>query len=743
MKKGRKERRTSVFIRYALSYTLVVILLFTGITAYLFRKTEQQVLEETVTAQVNRLSRIALLHESYISAMLSTAEEIGLSPHIEPFRYGEEPWKAYDLQLQLVPYTSANGFCDQMYLLFSEDDRMYASYASMTVDRFTRLTRYESVSAEELSRLLRETDRLTILPAQRITSPLMDGTSSEMVSVLLPLGANPGTRKGTMLFLIKKQVYEAMFDDAIEQPMNTYIFQGDALIAGTEELELPREEATARAEAGPSRIFSRDGVRWMTVALNDRSWGMRYVTAMRMEDVSSAVRLSMGRLLSMLALLLALALVLILWTSGRHARPIEELSNLLPRSAADPRRDELTRISTGIRQLTSRLEQSLPLQRHDFIFRFVKGRFASREAAASAALAVGMHLEGKDCYAVILCSIPEEEDQPFELTQPPFSALKDVTGAGAELVAMKANLYLAFAGEAGPLRRLAELLRERGGGCITAISAVHRAWEEAPEAYLEAAAAYENRFVMGRQQVLAYDEMSPDVRDILPKAQKITNAIDQAITVRNRDMLNDRIGELLQFLRNTSMSPFAFRTIYNDVINRLVRARSPELAETREFYDIFHLSSCRSIDDLEEMLRGLCDTLMDEEPEAPREEAPAEDEMQQAARYMEEHFSEPEISMAAIAESFGLSTARLSMRFRESLGMTPSDYLTMLRCNRAKELLETTELTIREISGQVGYYDPGSFIRRFKQVVGETPQQYRLARAEAERETKNAPGQGA
>ena len=102
--------------------------------------------------------------------------------------------------------------------------------------------------------------------------------------------------------------------------------------------------------------------------------------------------------------------------------------------------------------------------------------------------------------------------------------------------------------------------------------------------------------------------------------------------------------------------------------------------------------------------------------------------MQQAARYMEEHFSEPEISMAAIAESFGLSTARLSMRFRESLGMTPSDYLTMLRCNRAKELLETTELTIREISARVGYYDPGSFIRRFKQVTGETPLQYRRGR---------------
>ena len=60
--------------------------------------------------------------------------------------------------------------------------------------------------------------------------------------------------------------------------------------------------------------------------------------------------------------------------------------------------------------------------------------------------------------------------------------------------------------------------------------------------------------------------------------------------------------------------------------------------------------------------------------------------------------------------------------------MSPLEYLTLLRVERAKELLSSTSLTIREISAQVGYYDPGSFIRRFKQVTGETPLQYRRGR---------------
>lgn len=93
-------------------------MLFSGVTVYLYRLTEQQVRESIVSTQINRLTRIAIQHEGCISSMLNTAEEIGLNPHIEPFRYDQEPWKAYELQLQLIPYTSTNAFCDQVYLHF-------------------------------------------------------------------------------------------------------------------------------------------------------------------------------------------------------------------------------------------------------------------------------------------------------------------------------------------------------------------------------------------------------------------------------------------------------------------------------------------------------------------------------------------------------------------------------------------------------------------------------------------------
>lgn len=731
-------------MRYALSYTLVVLVLFSGVAFYVYNLTTSQVRRNIVDSQINRLTRIAIQHESYISSMLNTAEEIGLSPHIEAFQYDQEPWKAYDLQLQLIPYTATNAFCDQVYLHFSGDDRIYSSSSSMTVEMFSRLMRCERLSAEELTALIQRTNQLTILPAQKISSNLIDGNEPRVVSFLVSLGANPGTSKGTMLFLVKESNYQNMFADAVGGRINTYVFYGGQVLSALEDLPLPADRIGALAGDGDaSGVFQEDGKAYLKVALNERSWGLRYVTVLNMDDVNSAIRGNLSGALAILLSIAGLGLLLAFWMARRHARPIEEISEMLREN--DPeRRDELQRISTGILKLTqnnheliSRLDSAIPMQRHDFVFRFIKGRFASREDAVSAGRAVRMEID-RAWYAVILCSVPEEWDRPFELSQPPFDRFDGLVGAGVELVAMKANLYLAFSDDRTQLFALAEEIRKKilegGGQCVTAISAAHAPFEEAPTAYLEAAAAYDNRFAMGDTQVLAYDDISSDVADILPKAQTLTNGISQAIRLGSRELLDDRISELLHFLKNTRMSPFAFRMIYNNVIDTLTRAQAAEFSagrDARDMYDIFSLSSCQSINDLDELLRRLCDTLLSDAEGKSREPASdEEDVITLAARYMDEHFSDPEISMAAIAESFDLSTTRFSLSFKERMGMTPLDYLTLLRSEHAKTLLEETDLTIREIGAQVGYYDSGSFIRRFKQVTGMTPLQYRHNKSE-------------
>ena len=66
----------------------------------------------------------------------------------------------------------------------------------------------------------------------------------------------------------------------------------------------------------------------------------------------------------------------------------------------------------------------------------------------------------------------------------------------------------------------------------------------------------------------------------------------------------------------------------------------------------------------------------------------------------------------------------LSKLFSEVTDTTIEKYLIAQKIERAKELLLTTRMTVREISEALGYSTSSSFIRRFKQITGETPREF-------------------
>lgn len=738
--------RSSTFVRYVLSYISLLALILAGLFGYMYFYVDGEVRQRVVTNQVNRLSRIAFQHDDWLNTMLNTAVQIGLSPYIEPFSYQQEPARAYDLLRQLAPYTVTNSFCDQIYLCFSGDDHVYSSSSSMTLDMFTDLVHYEHVSSEELLELIRSPGVLTILPAQRVESSLIDGNHLNMVTFLIPLGVNASSSKGTMMFLIKESIYQNMFADAIEDDNNTYVFHQGEVLASSADFSIPPETvlaALAETDEEGRVSFQWNGEEWEALTAQGTGWDMRYVTVLRASNLTGSVRDDMLQLIVLLAVLTALGVLAALLLAQRNVRPIREISNMLPEKPGGG--DELAFIQTGIRELSARntdltyqLERSLPMQRHEFVLRFMKGRYANREAAVMAASALGMAID-RPYYAVILSGVQDREEQLIDLRHPPFDALTGMAACGVELMALKAHMFLVFSDTEEAIRRLAEMIRAEGlehsGHAIVALSCIQTDFDCAPTAYLEAATAFDNRFVMDDGGLLDYAAISTSIEDILPQARKVTDGINQALLLRNRDLLSGKIDELLHFLKHTSMSPFAFRLIYNNVIVTLLREHTEALSPLRsaqEFYDIFSLSSCQSVDDLDALLRRLCDSIIMAEDHAVTNVAQNQEPnpISQIVSYMQDHFADPELSISAIAEAFEMPMARLSLAFKDVMRMSPLEYLTLLRVEHSKTLLSGTGMSIKEIAAAVGYYDASGFIRRFKQMTGLTPLQYRRSKEE-------------
>lgn len=97
----------------------------------------------------------------------------------------------------------------------------------------------------------------------------------------------------------------------------------------------------------------------------------------------------------------------------------------------------------------------------------------------------------------------------------------------------------------------------------------------------------------------------------------------------------------------------------------------------------------------------------------------------QLKQVIDESYAQPDFSLAQLADRFHISIAYVSYLVNKLTGQNFSDYLWSLRLAKAKELLDSGEGSMDEISVAVGYLNTSSFRRKFKQSTGFTPSQYR------------------
>ena len=84
-----------------------------------------------------------------------------------------------------------------------------------------------------------------------------------------------------------------------------------------------------------------------------------------------------------------------------------------------------------------------------------------------------------------------------------------------------------------------------------------------------------------------------------------------------------------------------------------------------------------------------------------------------------------ELCLSELAQSVNLSVWRLCHIFKSDVGMPPMRYLRLLRMERAKFLLESSFLSVKEIAYRVGLNDESHFVRDFKSTYGSSPALYR------------------
>ena len=90
------------------------------------------------------------------------------------------------------------------------------------------------------------------------------------------------------------------------------------------------------------------------------------------------------------------------------------------------------------------------------------------------------------------------------------------------------------------------------------------------------------------------------------------------------------------------------------------------------------------------------------------------------------------LTLEQMADLVHLHPAYFSTIFRRATGLPPSHYLARYRLRRARDMLLSTDRSIREIAAATGFRDPFYLSRTFRRATGISPSEYRKAQGGTE-----------
>jgi AraC family transcriptional regulator len=96
--------------------------------------------------------------------------------------------------------------------------------------------------------------------------------------------------------------------------------------------------------------------------------------------------------------------------------------------------------------------------------------------------------------------------------------------------------------------------------------------------------------------------------------------------------------------------------------------------------------------------------------------------LQQLREYIHEHLHE-DVRLSKIAAIAQMSQYHFLRLFKQSMGVTPHQYILQCRIEQAKYLLQHSKLSIADIAVRVGFCDQSHLTRYFKRIIGVTPKQ--------------------
>ncbi len=248
------------------------------------------------------------------------------------------------------------------------------------------------------------------------------------------------------------------------------------------------------------------------------------------------------------------------------------------------------------------------------------------------------------------------------------------------------------------------------------------------QSFSSALSLAEYRIFTGKQSIITPSEaaqqkvksMANDKRQISGMAENLSAAVCSKDPMKLQTLIQE-LEEQFTLLEDASAFRMTFLQIVftlNQIVNNIPLSHREAIK-----YKLENLVEYQS-ETVEEACANLLDAALSIQGSLG-EDSSGDRLYSSILAYVAESYMDCNLSLSTVAEKLCLTPSYVTRYFKNKNGLPLMQYVSKIRTEKAKELLETTYLPIKEIVEQVGFVDENNFSRAFRKREGVSPTQYR------------------
>lgn len=259
---------------------------------------------------------------------------------------------------------------------------------------------------------------------------------------------------------------------------------------------------------------------------------------------------------------------------------------------------------------------------------------------------------------------------------------------------------------------------------MIALSSRKESYFELNKAYEEALEALDQCFIDGnimKEYRVNKNHYKVDDSDYYKYEEDLKNALDEDNYGNVETYLNLMFSIITKtFADDTRIMKYKMHGILNIFMSRLSEENKNEM-ELEKIYKM--VSGKHSVDEIQAFIREIIKDLANASKREYRNSL-----SEKVEQFIKDYYQNVDLSVGMIADEFQVDLSTLSRRFKKEKNVNVLEYIHRVRIQKAKELLNEDNITIKQVAEQCGYLNADVFIRVFKRYEGMTPGKYKLSK---------------